>query len=42
MTTYRPTGYTAHVDTFARDRLPAVEEWPQLMFTLPELCYPSD
>ncbi len=41
MTTYRPTGYTAHVDTFARDRLPAVEEWPQLMFTLPELCYPE-
>jgi 2-aminobenzoate-CoA ligase len=31
---------TAHVDTFARDRLPARALWPDLTFDLPELQYP--
>jgi 2-aminobenzoate-CoA ligase len=33
--------YTAHVDTFARDHLPPRESWPELVFELPELEYPS-
>src|SRR4030095_14635306 len=33
-------GYTAHVDTFARDRLPPREQWPEFPFALPELHYP--
>ena len=32
---------TAHVDTFARDRLPPRDEWPEFLFTLPELRYPA-
>jgi 2-aminobenzoate-CoA ligase len=32
---------TAHVDTFTRDHLPAPETWPDLLFTLPELRYPT-
>ena len=32
---------TAHVDTFARDRLPARDQWPELVFDLPELAYPE-
>ena len=32
---------TAHVDTFARDHLPPREQWPDLLFTLPELEYPE-
>ena len=32
--------YTAHTDTFARDHLPAREQWPDLIFSLPELQYP--
>lgn len=32
---------SAHVDTFCRDHLPPVEQWPRLEFTLPELQYPS-
>jgi 2-aminobenzoate-CoA ligase len=32
---------TAHVDTFARDRLPPREQWPQLIFDLPEVQYPE-
>jgi len=32
---------TAHVDTFARDRLPPRDQWPVLEFTLPELQYPD-
>jgi 2-aminobenzoate-CoA ligase len=31
---------TAHVDTFAEDRLPSPEGMPQLLFDLPELHYP--
>ncbi|HEV3085776.1 MAG TPA: benzoate-CoA ligase family protein [Candidatus Elarobacter sp.] len=32
---------TAHLDTFARDHLPPREEWPEFLFTLPELQYPE-
>ncbi|HEY7242187.1 MAG TPA: AMP-binding protein [Burkholderiales bacterium] len=35
------TRYTAHVDTFARDNLPPVAAWPELVFELPELQYPG-
>lgn len=31
---------SAHVDTFAADRLPPPQRWPDLIFTLPELQYP--
>jgi 2-aminobenzoate-CoA ligase len=34
------TSYTAHEDTFARDRLPPRAAWPELRFDLPELQYP--
>jgi 2-aminobenzoate-CoA ligase len=33
--------YTAHVDRFAHDHLPPRELWPELVFELPELAYPS-
>ena len=36
----RGDAYTAHVDTFARDRLPPPEQWPEFRFDLPELHYP--
>lgn len=32
---------SAHVDGFARERLPPSELWPQLRFDLPELQYPA-
>ncbi|MBL8386140.1 MAG: AMP-binding protein [Burkholderiales bacterium] len=32
--------HTAHVDTYARDRLPPAAQWPDLVFDLPELQYP--
>ncbi|MGW9205918.1 AMP-binding protein [Embleya sp. NPDC055664] len=32
---------SAHVDTFCRDRLPPAEQWPELLFELPELRYPT-
>jgi len=32
---------SAHVDTFCRDHLPPLEQWPDLEFTLPELTYPD-
>ena len=32
---------SAHLDTFARDHLPPLEEWPELRFDLPELRYPD-
>src|SRR5580693_8937094 len=32
---------SAHVDTFARDNLPAPEQWPEFLFKLPELNYPD-
>lgn len=31
---------SAHIDTFARDHLPPPRQWPELLFTLPELRYP--
>ena len=34
-----PTGKTAHVDTFVRDRLPRPEHWPTLLYDLSELDY---
>jgi 2-aminobenzoate-CoA ligase len=33
--------YTAHVDTFVRDHLPAPEDQPDFLFTLPDLQYPD-
>ncbi|MEY9860268.1 2-aminobenzoate-CoA ligase [Catenulispora sp. GAS73] len=32
---------SAHVDSFARDRLPAADRWPELRFDLDELRYPE-
>ena len=32
---------TGHIDTFARDNLPPRDEWPDLVFSLPELHYPE-
>src|SRR5579863_6014437 len=32
---------SAHVDTFARDHLPAPERWPEFSFDLPDLRYPE-
>ena len=32
--------YTSHIDTFARDRLPPREQWPEFVFDRPELDYP--
>jgi 2-aminobenzoate-CoA ligase len=34
-------GPTAHVDTFARDHLPPIEQWPEFLFELPEVQYPD-
>lgn len=32
---------SAHVDTFANDHLPPREQWPELIFELPELQFPA-
>jgi len=32
---------SAHVDSFAREHLPTPEQWPELVFDLPELAYPT-
>jgi len=32
---------SAHLDTFARDNLPSRGDWPDFLFTLPELRYPD-
>ncbi|MEV4052492.1 AMP-binding protein [Amycolatopsis sp. NPDC049688] len=32
---------SAHTDSFCRDRLPPAEQWPRLLFELPELRYPE-
>ena len=32
---------SAHIDTFARDNLPAPEQWPEFSFELPEVRYPD-
>ena len=39
MTTYRMNSPSAHIDRFAQDNLPPVEDWPEFRFTLPELQY---
>jgi 2-aminobenzoate-CoA ligase len=36
-----PLAPSAHVDTFCRDNLPPVDQWPPLVFDLPELQYPE-
>ncbi|MDX2008325.1 MAG: AMP-binding protein [Meiothermus sp.] len=33
--------YTAHQDRFTLEHLPPLSEWPELIFTLPELHYPE-
>ena len=33
--------YTSHVDTFARDNLPPRDQWPELIFEIPEVRYPD-
>jgi 2-aminobenzoate-CoA ligase len=35
------SGYTAHLDSFARDHLPPRDLWPDLRFDLSELQYPE-
>ncbi|MEU5764100.1 AMP-binding protein [Nocardia sp. NPDC047648] len=40
LTSASPTP-SAHVDTFTRDHLPPVSDWPDLIFDLPELQYPQ-
>ncbi|ADJ45146.1 acetyl-CoA synthetase [Amycolatopsis mediterranei S699] len=32
---------SAHTDSFCRDRLPPADQWPRLVFDLPELHYPG-
>lgn len=32
---------SGQIDTFARDNLPPQDQWPELLFTLPELRYPD-
>ena len=32
---------SAHVDSFARDHLPAPKQWPDFLFNLPEVRYPD-
>src|SRR6478672_11051432 len=32
---------SGHVDTFCRDHLPPDDQWPELLFDLPELHYPE-
>jgi 2-aminobenzoate-CoA ligase len=32
---------SGHVDTYCRDRQPPDAQWPELLFTLPELAYPA-
>lgn len=36
-----PLSPSAHADTFCRDRLPPLEQWPEFLFELPELRYPD-
>ena len=38
MTAMHPT---AHVDTFCRDHLPAVDQWPEFLTDVPEVDYPE-
>ncbi len=36
-----PLSPSAHVDTFCRDNLPPAEQWPELLFDLPDVQYPD-
>jgi 2-aminobenzoate-CoA ligase len=36
----KQVAHSAHIDTFARENLPPRAQWPQFLFTLPELRYP--
>jgi len=36
-----PLGPSAHVDTFARDNLPPLDQWPDLILDRPEFQYPE-
>lgn len=36
-----PTGVSAHVDTFTRDHLPPVSQWPEMNWDLEMLDYPG-
>jgi 2-aminobenzoate-CoA ligase len=36
-----PLSPSAHADTFCRDHLPPADQWPEFLFTLPELNYPD-
>ncbi len=33
--------YSSHIDTFARDNLPLRDQWPDLIFNIPEVQYPD-
>ena len=33
--------YTAHQDTFAGDNLPPRDQWPEMIFEIPEVQYPE-
>lgn len=35
------TSHSAHVDTFARDHLPPRDQWPELIYDIPEVIYPE-
>jgi 2-aminobenzoate-CoA ligase len=35
------SAYSAHVDTFARERLPPRAQWPEFIYELPELRFPD-
>jgi 2-aminobenzoate-CoA ligase len=41
MTASAPMIPSAHQDTFARDNLPPRDQWPEFVFSLPELQYPA-
>src|SRR5690606_2065314 len=32
---------SAHVDTFCRDNLPPMEQWPEFRFDIPDVQYPE-
>ena len=36
-----PLGPSAHVDTFTRDNLPPLNQWPDLLLDRPEFQYPE-
>ncbi len=35
------SAYSAHIDTFARDNLPPRDQWPDLIYIIPEVHYPD-